>query len=81
VDKVLSRIILDNAVSRVCLYLELVTPSGLADCMRMKIEMLLWEHRNLTMHPYCGELCVCLPNCCCFDFRPVYVYSKPSNSR
>jgi hypothetical protein len=30
-DKVLSRIILDNAVSGVYLYLELVTPSGLAD--------------------------------------------------
>jgi hypothetical protein len=30
VDKVLSRIILDNAASRVCLYFELVTASGLA---------------------------------------------------
>jgi hypothetical protein len=31
VDKVLSRIILDNAASRICLYLELFTPCGLAD--------------------------------------------------
>ena len=40
-DKVLSRIIPDNPVSRACLYLELVTPNGLADGMRMTIEMVL----------------------------------------
>ena len=43
VDKVLSRIILDNAASRVCRSLLQV---DWRICMRVTIEILLWTQRN-----------------------------------